>query len=355
MLFIKFFIKKIFFSRQRQHLLILSAFGLIISSMALLVLQGVMTGLQEGLIKRSKSYLGEATLESYEELKFKERHRRETLIEVLLEKNEIVPSILHGLDDFTFDQKDFSGLVLGTELARQLKIHYDDEIQVLVPHLKNFILPNLPRFFSTHVSDVVYTQVAQLDFAHSWISSKILEENFIEGPYLYRFFEKPLEIPKNGLYLTWEEQQSELVWALALEKNVMIILFGSMSLIIALSISFSFAVFFYRIKKDLVTFHVLGLSFKKLYQKLAEFGFFFTTFMVVFGLFLGKFFLEYLKEDPESLEYSLIRKFPIKIEEKALYLSFFIPFMISMTFFYLVYFTFKKEKKNLLNLLKRTN
>ena len=59
----KYFFFYIFKSKTRQKLLLLSIIGLVLSSFSLVIIQGVMGGLQKGLITKSKDVVGHGIIQ----------------------------------------------------------------------------------------------------------------------------------------------------------------------------------------------------------------------------------------------------------------------------------------------------
>ena len=109
--FYQYFLGYVFRARTRQGLLFLAVAGLFLSSLALIVIQGVMGGLQKGLIARSKSINGVGVVrfeggekESFQ--KFNERgwkFTREVEMEILARaQGHVAPMIIHGVDASTF-------------------------------------------------------------------------------------------------------------------------------------------------------------------------------------------------------------------------------------------------------------
>lgn len=66
--FISYFIKYIFHSKTKQRLIYLTIVGLFLSSMSLIILQGIMQGLQGKMIRRSKFVSGDFILNVKEDL-----------------------------------------------------------------------------------------------------------------------------------------------------------------------------------------------------------------------------------------------------------------------------------------------
>jgi lipoprotein-releasing system permease protein len=345
MLLFRLFLKILLSSKQK--ILVISSIGLILSSFSLLFLQSIMSGLQNGVIMRSKNILGSYILQTSEDLVFSEKHYKEKEIEVILEKDVVTPIILHGYyqaPDFlkNLNTKD---LILGVDLSSILKISYQDKIHVLAPQLPNFFLPNLPRFFTTEVSDYLFSDVQSLDYFHGWIQAEILESSFFEADYIYRFFEKPKNV-KN--LISWEDQNQELVWALSLERNTMLFLFSSMSLLISISIGIAFAMFFQKIKQEIITFYILGSTLSSIYRTLFQFGLLFTSTMIATGIGISYLLLRLLQSKISLPMIFLEKTLPILITSEALIKSFLIPFCITYIFYYYIYSSFKKESSDIL-------
>lgn len=313
-----------------------------------------MSGLQNGVITRSKNILGSYILQTSEELRFSEKHYKEKEIEVILEKESITPIILHGYYQVPDFLKDLNteNLILGIDLSSLLNISYQDEVTVLAPHLSNFFLPNLPRFFTTQVSDYLFSDVQSLDYFHGWIQASVLEEAFFDSNYTYRFFEQPKDTTN---MISWEDQNQELVWALALERNVMLFLFSSMSLLISISIGIAFAMFFQKIKQEIITFYILGATLSSIYKNLFYFGLFFTSTMIGIGVGIAYILLKFLQSKIVLPIIFLEKTLPILITSQAVVKSFFIPFLITYIFYYYIYSSFKKESSDIVTLLKKTN
>ena len=81
--FFKYFLGFIFKTKTRQRLLLIAVVGLLISSFSLVVLQGVMGGLQNGLINRSKMALGHGYLDL---IKFQDKQTYHDLVDKLQEE-----------------------------------------------------------------------------------------------------------------------------------------------------------------------------------------------------------------------------------------------------------------------------
>ena len=107
---------------------------------------------------------------------------------MLRRKNFVAPAKLHGIElsderpEFLKD-KDFTGLVLGSDLAGKIKTQYLDEIEVIAPGVSDSILGEVPRFVSDTVSDYLYTDISEVDdlemFARLSFVQNLLRENSV--------------------------------------------------------------------------------------------------------------------------------------------------------------------------------
>ena len=156
-------------------------------------------------------------------------------------------------------------------------------------------------------------------------------------------------------YTSWEEKNSTLVWALNLETKVMLFLFVGMSLLIGICITIGFLIFYNKVKVDLASFWILGLSKDSLLNLIFYFGQIITISFTALGTGLGVLFLFLLKTNKFILmpEHFVERNIPVHLESFHIFLSFIVPYSVACLFSYYTFRVFKKNNYSFINLIRR--
>ncbi len=382
--FISYFVKYIFHSKTRQRLIYLAIVGLFLSSLSLLVLQGIMQGLQGNLIKRNKIAQGsyKIDVQYLEETKLKEleaelrnqnlSYSREYEIELLAKYDAyIAPVILRGVD-FNFyvpsflKQSEQSGVILGADLSNRLKSPVLSELTFFSPSHTDEMFGDVPLMSVETVSDIALTEVIEVDQVTAWVDITFVQ-NLIreESVNTLRFFkETPLEevekvMESLGLepesILTWEEQNPSLLWAFKLETMVMISLFVCMCFLVSLTIVSGNLIFFNRIRLDLISFWILGLSKKTITWLMIIYFQLKTVITCILGLVAGGGILWWLKNyAPEIMpDVFLERSLPVEVESGHILIAFFVPYLVSSVFTVYAILMFNKENTSYVEVLRK--
>lgn len=381
--FFKYYLKYIIQSQNRQKLILLAVIGLVISSFSLVVLQGVMGGLQNGLIERSKKVVGSGYIdlglmsqkdEEYQNIlseldRLGVQYYPELELEVMVKhENSVHPMVLHAVDALPHGygkflaQKNTNNLVLGSDLARSIGSYYGAEISIISPsHIDSYI-QKVPKMATIEVSDFYSSNIPDVDSLHAWVRLKFVH-NMIRAYDINKivFYNNDFEkIQKNNFLkkynlVSWEDQNSTLVWALNLETRVMLFLFVATSFLIGICIVSGFLIFYQKIKIDMASFWLLGLSKTKILKLTSRFGHLITLSSCAFGLVLGLTFLFILKNNQLTImpDVFIERSLPVKITSLNIVISFVVPYFISTIFTSLVFSIFKKEEISFLSFLRK--
>lgn len=376
--FCRYFFSYLFHAKTRQKLLFLAIFGLFLSSFALLVLQSTMGGLQRNLITRSKSVDGAALIH----LKKSERTSFESLevfledkginyvmeyeLELLLRhKNYLSPVIVHGLDKKNMpsflDNKEFEDALIGMDLAMKIGASYGSKVQLISPAHVDSFFGDIPRSAVLYLDELVRTDVPEVDLFHLWMRLPLLQnltrERVVNRVRIYTNYEKDINLVREFVkdkdyvsqFLTWEERNQTLVWALNLESLVMVFLFITMTLLVSLCITSGLLIFFDKIKLDLASFWILGSSKKNLEFASSIFLFFMCLSSIALGIGAGLLFLHYFDVYGVEIlpDVFVDRKIPIYITSKGLIISFAVPAFISIIFTLFSLREFKRDQSYL--------
>jgi lipoprotein-releasing system permease protein len=382
--FFNYFFHYVLKAKTRQRLLFIAVVGLFLSAFSLLVIQGIMGGLQKGLIARSKNVHGsylivfqEITAESLRDLKDVLRKEAvpfysELEVEVMIKyKNFVAPAKLHGIDlederPSFLSEKDFTGLVMGSELASKIKAQFLDDVQVIAPGVTDTLMgEEVPRFISENLSDYLHSELSEVDDLEMWSRStmvqNLLRKNGINQIRLFG------EIPQNVLdkiskietttpfrILSWEKMNESLVWSLNLETKVMLFLFISMSLLVAIAITSGLLIFYSKIIKDLMSFWILGMSQKKLVNLCFRFTLILSGITVIVGGIFGHITLKLLERFGHELMPDIFveRQLPVHLDFSHIVISLFIPFGISLIFSYFSFVNFRKENQSFVSIVR---
>lgn len=348
-----------------------------------MVIQGIMGGLQQGLIKRSKSINGHHLIQFTEVTSgnidsIKEVLRKEGIpfyseleTEVMLkQRNFVAPAKLHGMDltderpGFLMD-KDFQGLVMGSELSGKLKSQFLDDIQIIAPGVTDSLLGEVPRFLSETLSDYLYTEMGEVDEFEVWsrieLVQNLLRSRGINQIRLFgnvtpevrkKILAIETEVPMR--WLSWEDMNEALVWSLNLETKVMLFLFISMSLLVAIAITSGLLIFYSKIRRDLMSFWILGMAQKKLIQLCFKFTLILSAITCTLGGIFGYGTLLLLEGYGHDLMPDIFveRQLPVQLDFAHITLSLVIPFGISLFFSYFSFAHFRKENQSFVTVVR---
>ncbi len=381
--FFSYFFSYVLRAKTRQRLLFIAVTGLFLSAFSLMVIQGIMGGLQRGLVSRSQNIHGshliifeEITSEPLNELK--EILRKEAIpfyseleVEVMFKhKSFIAPTKLHGIDlederPFFLADKDFEGLVMGSELASKLKLQFFDDIQIIAPGVTDVLMGEVPRFISENLSDYLYSELSEVDDFESWARLGLVQNLLrkrginqirlfgdVSSPILEKIHSFETQVPKR--ILSWEKMNESLVWSLNLETKVMLFLFVSMSFLVAIAITSGLLIFYSKIRRDLMSFWILGMSQRKILKLCFKFTLILSALTVIAGGIFGHITLKLLERFGHDLMPDIFveRQLPVHLDFNHIVVSLIIPFGISLIFSYFSFANFRKENQSFVSIVR---
>jgi len=364
----------VFKQKTRQGLLLIAVSGMFLSSFSLILLQGVMNGLQRNLKDRSITILGAKVIDLnlYSSKKIdhllkslndnKISYSAEFELEGLIEKSgKLRPVIIHGVfpDSQYMIEKGLlakMGALMPIDLAIALELRVGESFKFISPSYVDSFLDDLPRSTKIILEKTLSTDVPEIDTFHLWIPVKKLHnlsrEIVLNRIRLFSNVSNQLIKKLISPYVktemriqTWEERHSSLVWALRLEKMMMIFLFCAMTILVSLSISSGMLIFIKKIKHDLTGLWILGGSKRRIFN-LAFFAIFSLCVISIFsGVAFGSFVLHLIDTYSGNIMPDIFveRKLPVHLSLEALIISLAVPLFVSSVFSYVGLNEFRKD------------
>ncbi|OIQ17488.1 MAG: hypothetical protein BM556_11835 [Bacteriovorax sp. MedPE-SWde] len=374
--FLGFFLKYIFKAKTRQGLLLMAMGGLMLSSFSLLVVQSALKGLQNNRIIRSKGIKGHYTIYAQNEGPeltswLKNNHikfTREFEIEGLLRKSgHVAPVILHGISskdyspEFLGDGIKRGEILLSPYLSDKVNSGLEDEIQFISPTHTDAFFGDLPRYRTVTLKRYIDSREPDIDEFHAWVDLRVTQSIARKKDInRIRIFsplnqEQMIEIKKVVSSIkSWEELNATLVYALALENNVILFLFMATVVLVVLTIASGLSIFYARIKQDFASFWILGMSLGQIKKTGAVNISVITMSSLLIGNGLALIFLYFLKKySPVIMPDMFVdRSLPILITFDSFIFSLIIPSIVTLIFSYISNARFFGRKDDFLQLIR---
>ena len=207
---------------------------------------------------------------------------------------DLSKSIIADLDNF----KNYN-IILGKDIARQLRVKKGDEINMIVPIVADTMFGTVPRQVRLKVAGIINSHSQQYDNYMAIIPFKAGQVIFnmkdnassieivTENPEKLDDIEKEIAGMKKYYIADWKMENSALLHALKVEANVMSLILGLFVLISTFTI---FAVIRMMIKskeRDIAILKAHGISNKQIRNIFLIVGFTICTTGMFFGNVLG--------------------------------------------------------------------
>ena len=333
-------IKRFLFSKKTDGFISIfswfSIIGITIGVAAIIIVMAVMNGFREELISRLLGINGHLNIYSNSGQITKEEVN---IIKSDFSDNQLIPLIqtqalvisnefskgvfLRGYDNEYLDDLHFlkqniiegklfgnniNDIVIGYVLANKFGLSVGDEIKIAIPKTDNTIFGNIPRFKTLTVSGILNLGMYEYDsnfvFSHISIARKLLileDQNFnlieifIQSPNNIEIIQDKVNrrIIANNFRLytsSWKENNSTLINALNVEKNVMFLILTLIILVASMNIISGLIIFVKEKNKDIGILKTIGLSNKSLIKIFLSIGLIIGLIGTIFGGLVGVIF-----------------------------------------------------------------
>ena len=333
-------IKRFLFSKKTDGFISIfswfSIIGITIGVAAIIIVMAVMNGFREELISRLLGINGHLNIYSNSGQITKEEVN---IIKSDFSDNQLIPLIqtqalvisnefskgvfLRGYDNEYLDDLHFlkqnivegklfgnniNDIVIGYVLANKFGLSVGDEIKIAIPKTDNTIFGNIPRFKTLTVSGILNLGMYEYDssfvFSNISIARKLLVledqnfnliEIFIQSPNNIEIIQDKVNrrIIANNFRLytsSWKENNSTLINALNVEKNVMFLILTMIILVASMNIISGLIIFVKEKNKDIGILKTIGLSNKSLIKIFLSIGLIIGLIGTIFGGLVGVIF-----------------------------------------------------------------
>ena len=333
-------IKRFLFSKKTDGFISIfswfSIIGITIGVAAIIIVMAVMNGFREELTSRLLGINGHLNIYSNTGQITKEEVN---IIKSDFSDNQLIPLIqtqalvisnefskgvfLRGYDNEYLDDLHFlkqniiegklfgnniNDIVIGYVLANKFGLSVGDEIKIAIPKTDNTIFGNIPRFKTLTVSGILNLGMYEYDsnfvFSNISIARKLLIlenqnfnliEIFIQSPNNIEIIQDKVNrrIIANNFRLytsSWKENNSTLINALNVEKNVMFLILTLIILVASMNIISGLIIFVKEKNKDIGILKTIGLSNKSLIKIFLSIGLIIGLIGTIFGGLVGVIF-----------------------------------------------------------------
>jgi len=333
-------IKRFLFSKKTDGFISIfswfSIIGITIGVAAIIIVMAVMNGFREELTSRLLGINGHLNIYSNTGQITKEEVN---IIKSDFSDNQLIPLIqtqalvisnefsngvfLRGYDNEYLDNLHFlkqniiegklfgnniNDIVIGYVLANKFGLSVGDEIKIAIPKTDNTIFGNIPRFKTLTVSGILNLGMYEYDssfvFSNISIARKLLVledqnfnliEIFIQSPNNIEIIQDKVNrrIIANNFRLytsSWKENNSTLINALNVEKNVMFLILTLIILVASMNIISGLIIFVKEKNKDIGILKTIGLSNKSLIKIFLSIGLIIGLIGTIFGGLVGVIF-----------------------------------------------------------------
>jgi len=332
----KLLIKRFLFSKKTDEFISIfswfSIIGITIGVGAIIIVMGVMNGFREELTSRLLGINGHLNIYSYDREINKEifsffndgnldyKLSPLTQTQAFLISNNFSKGVLlrgYNKDNLSPDHfllskiikgsifgNNMNEVVIGYALASQLGLKLNDKFKIIIPQTDNTIFGNIPRFKTLSIVGIFNLGMYEYDsnyiFTHVSLANKLLMLNqdsynqieiFIKDPNQIDFFQnninKKIYENKLDLYSTsWKQNNSALINALNVEKNVMFLILTLIIIVASMNIISGLIIFVKEKNKDIGILKTVGLNNKSLIKVFLSIG----LIIGLVGTFLGSVF-----------------------------------------------------------------
>ena len=333
----KLLIKRFLFSKKTDGFISIfswfSVIGIAIGVAAIIIVMGVMNGFREELTSRLLGINGHLNVYSNinyiseSQVEFLKSSDLDYTISPITETQALIISkdlskgvVLRGYDSKYIEkdhflntkiikgtniQDNFNDVVIGYALANHLNLKISDKIKIAIPKSDKTIFGNIPRFKTLKVVGIFDLGMYEYDlnfiFTNINIANKLLliNENhyneveiFVKDPDQVEIDQDEIikRINKNNLPLytsSWKQNNSNLINALNVEKNVMFLILTLIIIVASMNIISGLIIFVKDKNKDIGILKTIGLHNKSLIKVFLSIGLIIGIIGTFFGTVIG--------------------------------------------------------------------